>query len=118
MAAKGAAATKVAKGVAAKALEGVALHLRPGAMAQPVVNEGEVGRGRRRVLGWAQGGCGAGRTIGGSTFRRARSQGGSGELPGMSAGLIRSQIAFCLMNTQTSFFATLSPIFPAVDTPR
>ena len=82
MAAKGAAATKVAKGVAAKALEGVALHLRPDAMAQPVVNEGEVGRGRRRVLGWAQGGCGAGRTIGGSTFRRARSQGGSGELPG------------------------------------
>ena len=82
VAAKGAAATKVAKGVAAKALEGVALHLRPDAMAQPVVNEGEVGRGRRRVLGWAQGGCGAGRTIGGSTFRRARSQGGSGELPG------------------------------------
>jgi len=58
MAAKGAAATKVAKGVAAKALEGVALHLRPDAMAQPVVNEGEVGRGRRRVLGWAQGGFG------------------------------------------------------------
>ena len=82
VAAKGAAATKVAKGVAAKALEGVALHLRPDAMAQPVVNEGEVGRGRRRVLGWAQGGCGAGRTIDGSTFRRARSQGGSGELPG------------------------------------
>ena len=82
MAAKGAAATKVAKGVAAKALEGVALHLRFDAMAQPVVNEGEVGRGRRRELGWAQGGCGAGRTIGGSTFRRARSQGGSGELPG------------------------------------
>jgi len=52
MAAKGAAATKVAKGGAAKALEGVALHLWPDAMAQPVVNEGEVGRGRRRVLGW------------------------------------------------------------------
>ena len=33
-------------------------------MAQPVINEGEVGRGRRRVLGWAQGGCGAERTIG------------------------------------------------------
>ena len=84
--AKGAAATKVAKGVAAMALEGVALHLRPDAMAQPVVNEGEVGRGRCRVLGWAQGGCGAGRTIGGSTFRRARSQGGSGELPGKQVG--------------------------------
>ena len=51
-------------------------------MAQPVINEGEVERGRRRVLGWAQGGCGAGRTIGGSTFRRAGSQGGRGELPG------------------------------------
>ena len=51
-------------------------------MAQPVINEGEVGRGRRRVLGWAQGGCGAGHTIGGSTFRRAGSQGGRGELPG------------------------------------
>ena len=47
VAAKGAAATKVAKGVAAKALEGVALHLRFDAMAQPVVNEGEVGRPRR-----------------------------------------------------------------------
>ena len=54
----------------------------PDAMAQPVINEGEVGRGRRRVLGWAQGGCGAGHTIGGSTFRRAGSQGGRGELPG------------------------------------
>ena len=29
----------------------------------------EVGRSSRRVLGWAQGGCGAGRTVGGSTFR-------------------------------------------------
>ena len=96
VAAKGAAATKVAKGVAAKALEGVALHLRPDAMAQPVINEGEVGRGRRRVLGWAQGGCGAGHTIGGSTFRRAGSQGGRGELPGSgvvarkNVGLVRS----------------------------
>ena len=58
------------------ALEVFALHLSPDAMAQPVINEGEVGRGRRRVLGWAQGGCGAGHTIGGSTFRRAGSQGG------------------------------------------
>ena len=58
--------------------------LQPGVIngAAGVINEGEVGRGRRRVLGWAQGGCGAGRTIDGSTFRRARSQGGSGELPG------------------------------------
>ena len=33
--------------------------------AAGVINEGEVGRGarRRRVLGWAQGGCRAGRTI-------------------------------------------------------
>ena len=37
-------------------LEGVALHLPPGAMAQPVINEGEVGRGRRRVLGGGAGG--------------------------------------------------------------
>ena len=64
------------------ALEVFALHLSPDAMAQPVINEGEVERGRRRVLGWAQGGCGAGHTIGGSTFRRAGSQGGRGELPG------------------------------------
>ena len=64
------------------ALEVFALHLSPDAMAQPVINEGEVGRGRRRVLGWAQGGCGAGHTIGGSTFRRAGSQGGRGELAG------------------------------------
>ena len=42
----------------------------------------EVGRSSRRVLGWAQGGCGAGRTIGGSTFRRAGSQGCRSELPG------------------------------------
>ena len=68
----------------------------PDAMAQPVINEGEVGRGRRRVLGWAQGGCGAGHTIGGSTFRRAGSQGGRGELPGKegfarkNVGLVRS----------------------------
>ena len=41
-----------------------------------------VGRSSRRVLGWAQGGCGAGRTIGGSTFRRAGSQGGRGEPAG------------------------------------
>ena len=41
----------------------------------------EVGRSSRRVLGWAQGGCGAGRTIGGSTFRRAGSQGRRGERP-------------------------------------
>eukprot|EP00964_Phaeocystis_antarctica_P136047 scaffold100445_cov37-Phaeocystis_antarctica.AAC.1 len=40
---------------------------------------------RRRVLGWAQEGCGAGRTIGGSTFRRAGSQGGRGERPGRGA---------------------------------
>ena len=65
-------------------------------MAQPVINEGEVERGRRRVLGWAQGGCGAGHTIGGSTFRRAGSQGGRGELPGRggvakkNVGLVRS----------------------------
>ena len=97
MAAKGAAATKVAKGVAAKALEGVALHLRFDAMAQPVVNEGEVGRGRRRELGWAQGGCGAGRTIGGLTFRRARSQGGSGELPGKQ-GVARKNRGYRLAN--------------------
>ena len=58
------------------ALEVFALHLSPDAMAQPVINEAEVERGRRRVLGWAQGGCGAGHTIGGSTFRRAGSQGG------------------------------------------
>ena len=65
-------------------------------MAQPVINEGEVERGRRRVLGWAQGRCGAGRTISGSTFRRAGSQGGRGELPGSgvvarkNVGLVRS----------------------------
>ena len=78
------------------ALEVFALHLSPDAMAQPVINEGEVERGRRRVLGWAQGGCGAGHTIGGSTFRRAGSQGGRGELPGKegfarkNVGLVRS----------------------------
>ena len=33
------------------------------AMAQPVINEGEVGCGRRRVLGWAQGDCRAGHTF-------------------------------------------------------
>ena len=40
------------------ALEFFALHLSPDAMAQPVINEGEEGRERRRVLGGAQGGCG------------------------------------------------------------
>ena len=70
------------------ALEFFVLHLSPDAMAQPVINEGEVGRERRRVLGWAQVGCGAGRTIGGSTFRRAGSQGGSGERAG-SEGFAR-----------------------------
>ena len=67
------------------ALEGAALHLRPDAMAQPVINEGEVGRGRHRALGWAQGGCGAGRTIVAvrqHISRRAGSQGGSGERAG------------------------------------
>ena len=33
-------------------------------------HEGKVWRRRRRALGWAQGVCRAGRTIGGSTFRR------------------------------------------------
>jgi len=64
------------------ALAGVALHLRPDQWRSRLSMKGRsLGRGRRRVLGWAQGGCGVGRTIGGSTFRRAGSQGGRGELP-------------------------------------
>ena len=54
------------------ALEGFALHLPPNAMAQPVSYEGEVGRGSRRMLGWAQGGCRVGRTSFGPSSRRER----------------------------------------------
>ena len=43
-----------------------------GARLQPVVSEGAAGRGRRRVLGWAQGGCRVGQSICGPSFRRER----------------------------------------------
>ena len=54
------------------ALEGFAFHLPPNPMAQPVSNEGAVGRGRYRVLGWAHGGYRVDRTICGPSFRRKR----------------------------------------------
>ena len=37
---------------------------------EPVVSEEVAGRGRRRVLGWAQGGCRVGKSIYGPSFRR------------------------------------------------
>ena len=52
------------------ALEGVALDLRRPMHGAAGHHEGKVWRRRRRALGWAQGVCRAGRTIGGSTFRR------------------------------------------------
>ena len=87
----GTATSKVAEGVAARALEGVALHLRARCtMAQPVINEGEVGRGggRRRVLDSLRAVCGVGARwlrVWTHWWRldispRWFSQGGSGEL--------------------------------------
>ena len=43
-----------------------------GTRLQPVVSEGAAGRGRRRVLGWAQGGCRVGQSISDPSFRRER----------------------------------------------
>ena len=88
------------------ALEFFALHLSPDAMAQPVINEGEVGRERRRVLGWAQGGCaGPDTPLAARHFaalvrrgqRRARRERGPRQ---RNVGLVRSKS--CLGESDTS----------------